>query len=158
MAFSKYGNFHFIKIFQTQDERAEKVLDTLMGGQPYSGQTLDPRWRLVSLNEVKVETDINSVFPIHVPVSIVMTYDSKVPGGWLSASRDESGLFLGSLETIDPQLAYFVFYDEEDSMEQPTPGGYWSLVSASALVPARDPKTILISVQCSPTITRLRQW
>ena len=109
---------------------------------------LTPGWRLVSLHGVKPNTEINQAFLHYALVSIVLTYDPRVPGAWLSASRGEDDLLVGSLERIDPQLGYFVFADQMDvnqqftlghanneiqfDFEPLTPG--WNLVSGWVLV------------------------
>ena len=105
-------------------------------------------WRMVSLSEVKLGTDVNSVFPGNSRVSIVLTYDPRVPGAWLSASRGKDDKLKGSLVNIKPELGYWVFYGPLDSeqqlafghmgseielqMGQPLPG--WSLESGWTLI------------------------
>ena len=54
---------------------------------------------------------INAVLGLSHPASVVITYDPTEVGGWLSASRDEDGMYVGSLESIKAHLPYSVFAD-----------------------------------------------
>lgn len=70
-----------------------------------SPKALSPGWHHISLPA----GPINAVLGLRHSVSVVLTYDPTETGGWLSASRDEDGMFLGSLETIRAHLNYSVF-------------------------------------------------
>ena len=70
-----------------------------------SPKTLSPGWHHISLPA----GPINAVLGLRHSVSVVLTYDPTEAGGWLSASRGEDGMFVGSLETIRARLNYSVF-------------------------------------------------
>ena len=69
---------------------------------------LRPGWNLVSLPSDPADGDINTVFVGLPGVSDVVTYDPTVPGGTLSAVRDETGNLVGTLETISASQGYWI--------------------------------------------------
>ena len=86
----------------------QRRLHTLYGNATKpdpSSEALAPGWNLVSLPA----GPINAVLGNHHPASSVSTYDPTQPGAWLSASRTEDGVFVGSLEKISAHLGYWVF-------------------------------------------------
>ena len=136
------------------EDLTEWLQDHVFGEAEAKGRIspLPDGWHLVSLHEVKLNTDVNTAFLPYASVSILLTYDPKVPGAWLSASRTEDDSLAGSLKTIDPRLGYFVFDDQKDSDRQytfehvdsdiqinitPLVRG-WNLVSGWTLVSARE--------------------
>lgn len=72
---------------------------------------LTPGWRLVSLHHIGPCTPIDSAFQYNPRVQLVLTYDPRVPGSWLSASRGTYGMFEGTLQTINPGLGYWIFHE-----------------------------------------------
>ena len=70
--------------------------------------SLQPGWSLISLPSDPESPAINDVFADLPGVSDVVAYDPTVPGGTLSASRDEAGTLVGTLETIDSRKGYWV--------------------------------------------------
>ena len=70
--------------------------------------SLQPGWNLISLPGDPDDGDINSVFADLPGVSEVVTYDANVPGGTLSAVRDDTGSLVGTLENIDSKKGYWV--------------------------------------------------
>ena len=69
---------------------------------------LRPGWNLVSLPSDPEDGDINTVFADLPGVGDVVTYDPTVPGGTLSAVRDETGSLVGTLETITASRGYWI--------------------------------------------------
>ena len=70
--------------------------------------SLQPGWNLISLPSDPENRDINAVFTDLPGVSDVVAYDPTIPGGALSAVRDETGSLVGTLETIDSRKGYWV--------------------------------------------------
>ena len=81
------------------------------------GLKLRPGWNLISLPSDPGDMDINAVFSDLPGVSDVVTYDPRVPGGTLSAVRDETGSFVGTLETISASRGYWVNSDKFKTLE-----------------------------------------
>jgi len=69
---------------------------------------LQPGLNLISLPGEAASNAINDVIPAAHPINQVLTYDPSLVGGWLVAERGDDGLFAGTLETMGPNLAYFV--------------------------------------------------
>ena len=72
---------------------------------------LAPGLNLVSLPGTPADTDINAVIPVaDLAVDLVTTYDPNAPlGPWLVATRNaDTGLFEGTLSTIDSAHAYWI--------------------------------------------------
>ena len=103
---------------------------------------LNPGWNLVSLPATPDSTAINDVIPADHPASVVLTYDPKVPGAWLSANRGEGEdrSFTGTLTDITAGVGYWIFTDSFESFKVQ--------VSASA---GGDPVTL-------PTINLVQGW
>ena len=80
---------------------------------------LTPGWNLVSLPAAPQMTGINDVIPADHPASIVITYDPKVAGGWLTAQRGEDGMFSGTLNEITGGVGYWIFTDSFQSIKIP---------------------------------------
>lgn len=72
---------------------------------------LTPGWRLVSLHHIGPCTPIESAFQYNPRVQLLLTYDPRDAGGWLSASRGTYGMFEGTLRTINPGLGYWIFHE-----------------------------------------------
>ena len=80
---------------------------------------LTPGWNLVSLPASPQMTAINDVIPADHPASVVITYDPKVAGGWLSATRGEDGMFAGTLSEITGGVGYWIFTESFQSIKVP---------------------------------------
>lgn len=80
---------------------------------------LTPGWNLVSLPASPQMTGINDVIPADHPASVVITYDPKVAGGWLSATRGEDGMFAGTLSEITGGVGYWIFTESFQSIKVP---------------------------------------
>lgn len=80
---------------------------------------LTPGWNLVSLPASPQMTGINDVIPADHPASVVITYDPKVAGGWLSATRGEDGMFAGTLNEITGGVGYWIFTESFQSIKVP---------------------------------------
>ena len=80
---------------------------------------LTPGWNLVSLPASPQMTAINDVIPADHPATVVITYDPKVAGGWLSATRGEDGMFAGTLSEITGGVGYWIFTESFQSIKVP---------------------------------------
>ena len=69
---------------------------------------LRPGWNLISLPSDPSDPSIGSVFSDLPGVSEVVSYDPTVPGGTLTAVREDDGSFSGTLETMDAKKGYWV--------------------------------------------------
>ena len=87
---------------------------------PYS-LPIDPNLNLISLPGNPVDMDINVVIPTDGTIDLVTTYDPKAAlGPWLVATLNaDTGLFEGTLTTIDSRHAYWVRASSPISLEVP---------------------------------------
>ena len=91
----------------------EEDLDTatfeIVSPAPYS-LPVDPGVNLISLPGNPVNMDINEVIPTDGTIDLVTTYDPEAAlGPWLVATwNSDTGLFEGTLTTIDSKHAYWV--------------------------------------------------
>jgi len=69
---------------------------------------LDPGWNLVSFPGDPADGDINVVMAGVANVTAVVAYDPALPGGFLSAIREEDGSFAGTLTTIESSRGYWI--------------------------------------------------
>ncbi len=131
------------------------VNDNIFHSLNNKSSRLTPGWRLVSLHHIKPCTTIESAFQDNPRVQVVITYDARVAGGWLSAVRGTYGLFEGTLQTINPRLGYWIFHESIYS-ESPIISMYsrseiqltiesldtgWNLVSGYTLIVQRGENT-----------------
>ena len=70
--------------------------------------SLDPGWNLVSFPGDPADGDVNLVMADVANVTAVVTYDPALPGGFLSAIREEDGSFAGTLTTIEASRGYWI--------------------------------------------------
>lgn len=69
---------------------------------------LRPGWNLISLPSDPSDPAIGTVFADLPGVSEVVSYDPTVPGGTLTAVREDDGSFSGTLEAMDAKKGYWV--------------------------------------------------
>ncbi len=93
---------------------------------------LAPGSNFISFPSNPHDTDINKVIPADHPVTRVLTYDPKVPGGWLTAVRGEDGMFEGTLKELTARRAYIITTDSFDALEVSIPK---PSASATAFLP-----------------------
>ena len=70
--------------------------------------SLDPGWNLVSFPGDPADGDIDVVMADVTNVTAVVTYDPALPGGFLSAIREEGGSFAGTLTSIESSRGYWI--------------------------------------------------
>jgi len=92
---------------------------------------LNPGWNLVSLPGEPGDSAINTVVPALHPATTILTYDSSVPGGWLTAVRGDDGAFAGTLTDITAGRAYWVLTNSFESIKVVIP----RLSSGAAMLP-----------------------
>ena len=92
---------------------------------------LNPGWNLVSLPGEPANAAIDTVIPPTHPVSTVLTYDPSVPGGWLTAVRGGDGNFVGTLDTISANRAYWMLTNSFEAIKVNIP----RLASGAAVLP-----------------------
>lgn len=92
---------------------------------------LNPGWNLVSIPGEPTDSDINLVISAAHPASTILTYDPSVPGGWLTAVRDNDGLFAGTLTTITSNRAYWILTNSFEAINITIP----RLASGAAALP-----------------------
>ena len=93
---------------------------------------LAPGSNFVSFPSNPQDPDINKVIPADHPVTRVLTYDPKVPGGWLTAVRGEDGMFEGTLKELTSNRAYIITTDSFEALEVSIPK---PSASAAAFLP-----------------------
>ena len=96
---------------------------------------LAPGSNFISFPSDPHDTDINKVIPADHPIARVLTYDPKVPGGWLTAVRGEDGMFEGTLKELTARRAYIITTDSFDALEVSIPK---PSASAAAFLPSLD--------------------
>jgi len=82
---------------------------------------LAPGWNLISLPAEPISSAINDVVTV-ADVTTVLTYDPSVPGGWLTAVRDDAGALSGTLTTLDASRAYWVYTKSDLDLSVDIPG------------------------------------
>ena len=87
--------------------------------RPPFAVNMTPGWNLVSLPAQPKSGAINDVIPSGHSASIVITYDPKEAGGWLTATRGDDGLFAGTLTQIKASRAYWIFTESFDAINVP---------------------------------------
>ena len=92
---------------------------------------LNPGWNLVSLPGEPANAAIDTVIPPTHPVITVVTYDPSVPGGWLTAVRGGDGNFVGTLDTISANRAYWMLTNSFEAIKVNIP----RLASGAAVLP-----------------------
>jgi hypothetical protein len=100
--------------FNAEDEAgnvlaADQEIVFTITDRPQFSIALKPGWNLISLPADPADGAINTVFTGLDSVSDIVTYDPSVPGGALSASRDDAGTLVGTLETINSNAGYWVY-------------------------------------------------
>ena len=118
--------------FNAEDEAgnalaADQEIVFTITDRPQFSIALKPGWNLISLPADPADGAINTVFTGLDSVSDIVTYDltirnykclnhvlingrcHAVPGGALSASRDDAGTLVGTLEAITSKAGYWVY-------------------------------------------------
>ena len=97
---------------------------------------LRPGWNLISMPGEPVDPDINSVIDPALPIDVVMTYDPRVAGGWLVATRGDDGLLGGTLTSMTANRGYWVSTASFESIETvitPVQGGIAAVLPTARL-------------------------
>ena len=105
-------------------------------------------WNLVSLPGAADDSSIDAVINVDA-VTLVLSYDPTVEGGWLAAVR-VNGAWEGGLTDIDPSKAYLMYTTSVDPLKVDIPGFAqgsqdfpptiqvytgWNMIPASSLDP-----------------------
>jgi hypothetical protein len=81
---------------------------------------MEPGWNLISVPAAPADSAIDAVIT-NTEVETVLTYDPSIPGGWLTAVRDGDAL-VGTLDSITPEHAYWIFQKNADDIKVDLPG------------------------------------
>lgn len=117
------------------DSAGNKLTDstsdfTVIARAKYS-VSMRPGWNLISLPGAATDSAINSVITI-AAVDSVLTYDPSLPGGWLTAVRDDAGQLAGTLTSVDAGKGYWVHSTTFEAITVDIPG----LAAGSAVIPS----------------------
>jgi len=82
---------------------------------------LNPGWNLVSFPGTPADGDIDVVLADVPSVTAIVTYDPALPGGFLSAIREEDGSFAGTLTSIVRSRGYWINADTFETLEVDIP-------------------------------------
>ena len=82
---------------------------------------LNPGWNLVSFPGTPADGDIDVVLAGVSSVTAIVTYDPALPGGFLSAIREEDGSFAGTLTSIVRSRGYWINAETFETLEVDIP-------------------------------------
>ena len=78
----------------------------IVGGQ--ATVPIVPGWNLVSLPGPPTDTRLSSILTPSVPIRVIVGYNPTRPGGFLTAVRDASGQWAGTLTTLEEGFGYWM--------------------------------------------------
>ena len=115
-----------IVVVNAEDEAGNTLSDDLtvtfdVAERVLFGIDLNPGWNLVSFPGDPADGDIEVVLADVSSVTAIVTYDPALPGGFLSAIREEGDSFAGTLTTVVRGRGYWINADTFETLEVDIP-------------------------------------